>query len=341
MNNAGQITDVNPRFAIAGGEIAVDCTGFVVDPNGEVDCLVAGEPSDVVAASSRRVLARVPDDVDGTVDLVLTSGTDASDPFEIVLGRLIAENMHIVANPAIDPKDNSIVLTRSGSRGQELPHTMYRLETDGYLDELPVEIANPTSAAFDRDGRLYVSNRADGVVCRIERNEDALPYAGSLGVATGIAFDSSGIMFVGDRTGAIFRIDGPDSSRQFATLEPSVAAYHLAFGPDGRLFVTAPGLASYDGVYAIGTDGTVATYFRGFGRPQGLAFDREGNLYVAACHRGLHGIVKIEAGGGSAKTIVAGNNIVGLCFSRAGEMIIATSDSVYSVPMGIYGTLLD
>ena len=38
---------------------------------------------------------------------------------------------------------------------------------------------------------------------------------------------------------------------------------------------------------------------------------------------------------------VAGMNVVGLCFTRAGEMIVATNEDVYNLPLGIYGTLLD
>jgi hypothetical protein len=114
----------------------------------------------------------------------------------------------------------------------------------------------------------------------------------------------------------------------------------MAFGPDGRLFVTAPGLASHDAVYAIDENGSVEKYFRGLGRPQGLAFGSDGNLYVAACYRGKHGVVKISDGGESAELFVAGNNVVGLCFTRNAEMIVATNDSVYSLNVGLYGTLL-
>jgi hypothetical protein len=114
----------------------------------------------------------------------------------------------------------------------------------------------------------------------------------------------------------------------------------MAFGPDGRLYATAPGLASHDAVYAVDKKGDVTTYVRGFGRPQGLAFDKDGNLYVAACYRGRHGIVRISNDGQSCEHFVAGNNIVGLCFTRKGEMIVATGESVYSISCGIEGTLL-
>jgi sugar lactone lactonase YvrE len=341
MNKAGIITKVSPRYAVSGGEIALQCDGFTVDGGGSHACYIGGEPCTLVAASRRRVLAIVPEDVEGDTVVNLESEGEGSPAAEITVGRLLADDMHIVANPAVDPKDDSIILTRSGSRGQQLPNTLYRLEPDGYLDEFPVEIMNPTGIAFDHDGDLYATNRADGEVCRIERGEQAVPYATGLGTATGIAFNEEGVMFVGDRAGTIHRIDGPGRSVPFATLEPSVAAFHLAFGPDGRLYVSSPGLASHDSVWAIDRGGSVRSYFRGFGRPQGLAFDRDGNLYIAACYQGHHGIVRVSKGGKSAENFVAVNNAVGLCFTRRGEMIIATTDAAYSLPVDIYGTLLN
>jgi sugar lactone lactonase YvrE len=123
-------------------------------------------------------------------------------------------------------------------------------------------------------------------------------------------------------------------------MDPSVAAYHIAFGPDGRLFVTSPALASYDAVHVVDKEGFDEKFFRGLGRPQGLAFDKEGHLYVAACYQGHHGIVRIAPDGKSAEQFVAGNSIVGICFTRDGDMIVATNYSVYSIPCGIEGTLL-
>jgi len=40
------------------------------------------------------------------------------------------------------------------------------------------------------------------------------------------------------------------------------------------------------------------------------------------------------------KSDEAGNNVVGLCFTRKGEMIVATNDSVYSIDCGVEGILL-
>jgi sugar lactone lactonase YvrE len=342
MNKAGRINSVNPPYAIPGGEVSIECENFQMGNYNEYGCFFEGQAARIVGASSKRVLAIVPEVFDtADVEVYLESGGDRSEPFNIKVGKKLADDLHIVANPAVDPKDDSIILTRSGSRGQQLPVTLFRLEPDGFLAEIPADVLNPTGIAFDRSGQLFVTNRADGEVYRLNRDEEIVPFSSELGIATGIAFDREGAMYVGDRSGTIYRIQGFGSAESFAVLEPSVSAYHLAFGPDERLYVTAPKLSGFDVVYAIDKEGYEHTYYRGFGRPQGLAFDRDGNLYVAACFRGNHGIVKITPGGENAEIFVSGMNVVGLCFTRKGEMIVAANDAVYNLPLEIYGTLLD
>ena len=341
MTQALKLTGIDPPLAIPGGEIAIACENFRPDRHSPDGCYVAGIRCRTVAESTTRVLAIVPKDADeGKTFAHLESKSAVSNTFELNIGRELADEMHIVANPAVDPSDGAIILTRSGARGQHLPATLFRLEPDGYLDEMPEAILNPTGIAFDKTGQMFVTNRAQGEVYAVGRDGTPTVDAAGLGIATGIAFDRYGAMYVGDRAGTIYRIAEDASAETFARLEPSVAAYHMAFGPDGRLYVTAPGLASHDAVYAIDTDGNVSTYFRGLGRPQGVAFDKAGNLYVAGCYQGRHGIVKITPKAGFAEHFVAGNNIVGLCFTRTGDMIVATNDSVYSIACGIEGTLL-
>ena len=161
-----------------------------------------------------------------------------------------------------------------------------------------------------------------------------------MGIASGLAFDAEGLRYVGDRSGTIFRVRDFAEVETFTVMEPSVAAYHMAFSPDGRLFLTSPGLASHDAVHVIDKEGFDEKFFRGLGRPQGLAFDKAGNLYVAGCYQGRHGIGKIWSDGTGAAHFVDGNNVVGLCVTCSGSMIGATNNSVFSVPCGIEGTLL-
>ena len=342
MNKAGKITSVNPPLAIPGSEVLVECEGLELENFDEFRCLFDDKEAWLVAASNKRILAIVPEDFDSTdVHVRLENAGDTSEPFQITVGKKLADDMHIVANPAVDPNDDSIILTRSGTRGQHLPVTLFRLGKDGFLDEMPADVMNPTGVAFDPAGNLFVTNRADGEVYRVNHETEVIPVASNLGIATGIAFDKNGDMFIGDRGGTVYRVNSIGNSEIFAALEPSVAAYHMAFGPDGRLYVTTPGLASFDGIYAIDPDGYDQIFYRGLGRPQGLAFDREGNLYVAGCLRGRRGITRISPDGETAETFVAGMNIVGLCFTRQGEMIVATGEAVYTLPVDIYGTLLD
>jgi sugar lactone lactonase YvrE len=342
MEPSLKIKTVAPPHAIPGGEIIISCEGFRVEPASLDGCYIEGMQCRLVAASSSRILAIVPEDIGGAnTTLQLVSNGQASETWTVSIGKKIAEDMHIVANPAIDPADDAIILTRSGARGQHLPVTLFRLDTDGYLDEMPEAVLNPTGIAFDRNGQMFVTNRAQGEVYSVGRDGTATVYATNLGIATGIAFDATGRMYVGDRSGTVYRVREFGEVETFTVMDASVAAYHLAFGPDGRLFMTAPGLASSDSVHVIDKEGYDEVYSRGFGRPQGLAFDKEGNLYAAACHKGSHGIVRISSEGNQIEQFVAGNNIVGLCFTRKGEMIVATNETVYSIPCGIEGLLLD
>lgn len=342
MSKAGKITLINPPRAIPGGEILIECENFTVGEYGEYGCFFNDKQARIVAVSSDRVIAIVPEDLDSTdVKVTLESGGERSDSFSMTVGKKIADDLHIVANPAVDPKDDSIILTRSGSRGQELPVTLFRLEKSGFLDEMLANVMNPTGVAFDKQGHLFVTNRADGEVFRVSSGADVVSFATDLGIATGIAFDDDGVMYVGDRSGTIYKVEEFGKPEIFASLEPSVAAYHIAFGNDGRLYVTAPGLASFDAVYAIDKSGFEEVFYRGLGRPQGLAFDREGNVHVAGCLRGRRGLIRISPDGANAEMFVAGMSIVGICFTRQGEMILANNEAVYNLPLGIQGRILN
>lgn len=342
MTSKGRIEAIVPEFAIPGGEISIECDALSFESVSDFRCEIGGASARVTGASRSRVLAIVPEDSEwGPVDVKLFGVSEGPVMARVVVGKRLAGDLHLVSNPAVDPKDGSIVLTRSGSRGQELPVTLFRLNADGFLSEMAASLMNPTGIAFDPHGRLIATNRADGEVVQINNDSEIVPLAGDLGIATGLAFDSKGDMFVGDRSGTIFRITPFGNAETWAVIEASVSAYHMAFGPDGSLYVCAPGLCSHDVIYRIDESGDVDIFYKGLGRPQGLAFDTDGNLFVAACLRGRQGVVKIAPDGESSEMFVAGSGVVGLCFTKTGEMVLATGDAVYSVDAGIDGLLLD
>jgi len=334
---------VDPAAAIPGGEVSVECDGYDTSNLRECRATIGGEAARMVGAAPWRVLAIVPETLEegGDLEAVLESRDgQRSEPARLVVGRKLAEDMHIVANPAVDPDDGSLYVTRSGSRGQRVPVSLFRINADGEMSSVSGEITNPTGIAFDSLGQMYVTSRLDGTVYRVTPFHEIVPFARNLGVATGLAFDGAGRMYVGDRTGTIHRVNGRGESDVWALLEQSVAAFHLAFGPDDNLYVTGPTVSSSEAVQRIDRDGRVSVFFKGLGRPNGLAFDREGNLYVAASYRGRRGVVRISKDGEDARLVVAGMNVVGLAFNAAGDMIVATGEAVYSLPLGIKGTLL-
>lgn len=340
MATVGKILKIDPPHGIAGGELVIDCEGFDTSDPSQCEVLIGNASAQIVASGPRRVLAVIPETKGGNVEVRLNSGGLLSDPAYVTIGRKLAGDLHPVANPAFDPDDGALFVTRSGSRGEELPVTLFRIDLSGDVSEYSGDIPNPTGIAFSPDGDMFVSSRLEGVVYKLTPFKEAVVFGRNLGVATGIAFDSSGLMHVGDRTGTIFKVNGIGEERAWTQIEPSVSAFHLAFGPDDSLYVAGPTVTSFDSIWRINPDGKIDVFFKGLGRPQGLAFDRDGNLYVAAALRGRRGIVRISSDGSDAKLVVAGMNLVGLAFGASGEMVVVSIDSVYSLPTQIKGTLL-
>jgi hypothetical protein len=331
-----QISAVSPLWAVEGGRVTITGTGFGLDPR-PPEIRFAGIPGKIAHASRQSVTAIVPSGLDGGHTPIRIESAPGETVY-VDVGAPIATGLHQVDNPAFD-QDGNLYVTFSGSRGQDAPVSIYVVRRDGSREPFVSGLPNPTSMVVGEDGHLYVSSRFDGSVHRVSRDGSVSTVATDLGVACGIAFSAQGELFVGDRSGSVLRV-GENRASQFASLPPSVAAFHLAFGPDGWLYVSAPTLASQDVVYRISPAGAVETFCGGFGRPQGLAFDSEGNLYIVDAVAGSNAIYRVRPERPDERScVLSGGALLGLAFDPGGGLVVCSSETIYRIDVGLRGLL--
>jgi len=220
--------------------------------------------------------------------------------------------------------------------GEERRRPVYtQLVADGF----PGGIAADDEVGVHFVGRELhevVTSREGATAYRVTPDGERSVYAGGMGIATGIAFDEEENLYVGDRSGTIFKINRDQKIFVFATLEPGVAAYHLAFGPERNLYVTSPTTSSFDHVFRISPAGELTSFYRGLGRPQGLAFDVRGNLYVAASVAGQRGVVRLSPDA-KPELVISGYGIVGLAFTARRSLVLTTNTSLIELPWEVEG----
>ena len=331
------IKQVMPRAALPGGEVVIEYSGMELSGTTRPEVSFGDFAGQVTVASSEHIIAKVPDSSaeTGTSMLVVRSNGDTSHPFPYEVGRKLASNLHPVANPAIDSEGN-VYVTYSGPRGQKTPVSIYKVTPNGAVTPFVTDIMNATGLAFSLSGDLFVSSRFEGNVYRVDPAGRIETYIEGMGIATGLAFDRDGNLYVGDRSGSIFKISPNKEIFVFATIEPSIAAYHLAFGFDDYLYVAGPTTSSFDSIYRVSPSGEVDRFFTGLGRPQGLAFDIAGTLYGVASYRGRRGIFQFRDPR-KPELAVAGLSLVGLAFDIRESLVVADAGSLYRVRLGIGG----
>ncbi len=327
-----RIERVSPEAAIAGGEVQVRGSGLSKAATPRV--MLGDTQAHVIIGSDSLVIVRVPDGA-AAAKLTIGNGAGKSASWPCQIGTRIADSLHPVANPVVDAQGN-VYSTLSGSRGQKTPVAVYKIDPRGEVKPFIPDLMNASGLAFDREGSLFVSSRFNGIVYKAAADGSLSVHVEGMGVATGIAFDAEGGLYVGDRSGTIFKIGPERQIYVFSTLEPSISAYHLAFGPGGYLYVTGPTTSSFDSVHRISPAGTAEVFYRGLGRPQGMAFDAEGRLYVCASLGGRKGIVRFDADR-TPELFLSGPNIIGLAFTPSRSIVVATTSLLYRVDVNIKG----
>jgi sugar lactone lactonase YvrE len=328
-----RVAVVRPPWAIESGRITIEGSEFPIDQPHLPKVHVGGAAARVVFASPTRIGALVPPGLAGGPTPIRiddaqseTSGIDVGPVVDIAAP--FATGLHQVDNPVFD-REGNLYVTYSGTRGQRVPVSIFRVRPNGTRETFCSGLVNPTSMALGPEGDLYVSSRFEGTVYRVMADGSISPFATDLGVPCGLAFDREGTLFVGDRSGTIFRVDRAGQATTHASVPLSVAAFHLAFGPDEALYVTAPTLSPYDSVFRIDRDGAVSIRYTGFGRPQGLAFDRRGDLFVVEALAGVSGLYRLPSGDGDPELMLSGPSLVGVAFGSNGTLVVCSNDTAY------------
>ncbi len=287
---------------------------------------VGGLDAPIVFSAPDRLAAECPDEARGSSKVELSWSTDRA--LHVEVGVPVATGVHQVDSPVFDERGN-LYLTYSGARGQQASVSLFRVSPEGVREPFAAGIVNATSLVIGPDGHLFVSSRFDGTVHRVFDDGRHEVVASDLGRACGLAFGADGTLYVGDRSGTIFALElQARVTRIVATLPSSIAAFHLAMGRDGALYVAGPTLASYDVIYRVEPSGRVSQLTPTFGRPQGLAIDADGSIYVTEALAGASGVYRL-VGGQRRELVVAGRGLIGCAFGAQGQFVVCSHDTAY------------
>jgi gluconolactonase len=184
-----------------------------------------------------------------------------------------------------------------GERGQ-----IFRIEPDGSaLEQVASTGGFCLGLAFGPDYALYVCDLKHKAVFRlVEGSDRPVRFAENFRIPNSLCFDAEGRLYVSDSHGFKERGPGirrfePDGSGGPWYDQPLDFANGLALTPDGRSLYVAETFASR--ISRVGLDdGAKADVVTLAGvLPDGLAFDVEGNLYVA-CYEPSQ-VLRVTPGG--------------------------------------------
>lgn len=325
---------VRPAWAVPGSHILIESANLPIPPDGPPHVRVGGQPAHVLMASSRAIRVSIPAGVEGTAAIDIEGAPEVTGAVDVA--TVLTTGVHQVDSPTFDGLGR-LYVTHSGGQGATVSVPIYRVARDGVREPIAVDIANPTSLVLGPDGAIYVSSRFEHTVHRLTTDDKVEVYAGDLGVPTGLAFARDGALLVGDRSGSILRVSPARVVSTIAALPPSVAAFHLAVGPDDCLYVSAPTLAPRDVVYRVTMDGDISVACEGFGRPQGLAFDSRGYLYVVDALAGASGLFRVDITQPRPvrELVMTAPALVGVAFDPDGGVILASNDTIWRLDVDL------
>jgi sugar lactone lactonase YvrE len=328
-NKLPKIKKIMPSAAIEDGIIEIHGDGFDVAHYVEEVVLIDQKIAHKKFMSEDKIIVAVPPEIHSGDIIIKRDGTEVAS-YKISIGTKIADNIHCVDNPAVD-REGDWYVTFSGRRDEIPPVSIFKVTANSSIAPYTTKIKNATAMAFNSDGILFVSSRFEGAIYKITSPDEVTVFAENLGSPTGLVFNRNNYLFVGDRTGKIHKISPNGEVSLFTELPESFIAYHLAMDSDDNLFVSVPTISSVSSIYMIDQYGKAVVFYAGFGRPQGMAFDNDGNLYVCEAKVDESALWCLTSKGILHK-LIATPSIVGVAFDAKNNVALATPGSLYYLP---------
>src|SRR6185369_6853263 len=164
-NGKPHIEAVSPSSALPGGEVRITGKSLRAAELRRPRVQFGDVEGAVVISSDEFLVARVPEGASSGPVVVATNG-HVSNAQSLKVAVPIADNLHPVTNPALDAEGN-IFVTFSGSRGQQVPVAVFKIDTNYVVKPFLTDMMNATAIAFDRAGQMYVSSRHDEAVYKV------------------------------------------------------------------------------------------------------------------------------------------------------------------------------